>query len=967
MGACLPQARVKLGGLIEDYVQPRRQLDAIPWRSRLEMLGPSSSQCRHGRACSRDALVHGVVDCRGGAAEAWDTLWEMVAEPSGHLRSMRSSRVTDTVPGEVGGLLERDEILSVLHELLTAVRSSSQGRLVFVSGEAGVGKTALLRRFCETQDERVRILWGECEPLRAPRPLGPLIDVGELTAGELGQLLASDARPHEIAAALLRELQRRPPTVLVIEDVHWADEATLDVLALLGRRLSRVPALVLASFREDELDHASQLGLVLGELAGRPRRLKLVPLSEQGVRELAEPHAVDAKALYLKTGGNPFFLTETLAAGGEGIPDTVRDAVLARAARCSADGRRLLDAVAIVPGRVELWLLEAIAAGTITGLEECAASGMVRRAEGGVAFRHELAREAVEGSVTPDRWLALHRAALAALATPPSGEPDPARLAHHADAIGDGEQVLRWAPQAGAQAASAGAHREAVAQYTRALGFADPLPGHERAELLERCAHECFLTNRFGEAIDALERAISARREVGDQLRLGEAMCSLAWVLHKSGRTPEADVVAGEAVALLEPLGDGRELARAYAARAQVCLVLSDLDGTVAWGERAIVLAERFADTETVVHALNTVGTRMLGHGLPEGGERLQRSLILARQAGLEAEVGRAFNNLVSGALTCRAYGLAERYIDDGIEYCGERGLDLWRQYLLANSLKLDLDRGRWGQAADTASQLLSDPTCAPAARVEALVTLARVRARNGDSGVREPLEDALELARPTGELQALEGVAVARAEAAWLDGRPGDVAQATDDTFALALKRDVRWVAGELACWRWRAGIEDQIPSGSIADAYALSIAGDWATAAQRWRELGCPYEEALALGEADNEPALRQALEQLQALGSRPAAAIVARKLRERGARGLPRGPRPRTRQNPAGLTARELDVLLLLAEGLRNAQIAERLVVSEKTVDHHVSSVLRKLAVRTRGEAGAEAARLGLLGPR
>ena len=263
--------------------------------------------------------------------------------------------------------------------------------------------------------------------------------------------------------------------------------------------------------------------------------------------------------------------------------------------------------MAIVPGRVELWLLEAIVGGTIAGLEECAASGMVRPADGGVAFRHELAREAVEGSVTPDRWLALHRAALAALAAPPSGEPDPARLAHHAEAISDGEQVLRWAPQAGARAASAGAHREAVAQYTRALGFADPLPAHERAELLERCAHECFLTNRFGEAIDALERAISSRREVGDQLRVGEAMCSLAWVLHKSGRTPEADVVAGEAVALLEPLGDGRQLARAYAARAQVCLVLSDLDGTVEWGERAIELAERFADTETVVRALNSI------------------------------------------------------------------------------------------------------------------------------------------------------------------------------------------------------------------------------------------------------------------------------------------------------------------------------------------------------------------------
>jgi DNA-binding NarL/FixJ family response regulator len=168
----------------------------------------------------------------------------------------------------------------------------------------------------------------------------------------------------------------------------------------------------------------------------------------------------------------------------------------------------------------------------------------------------------------------------------------------------------------------------------------------------------------------------------------------------------------------------------------------------------------------------------------------------------------------------------------------------------------------------------------------------------------------------------------------------------------------------GELASWRWRAGIEEP-PPDNAAEPYAVQIAGDWERAAQLWTDLGCPYEAALALADAEEEELLRRALDELQYLGARPAAAIVARRLRARGATGLPRGPRPTTEVNPVGLTTREMEVLALVAQGLRNAEIAERLVLAEKTVDHHVSAILRKLDVRTRGQASAEAIHLGLIG--
>ena len=128
-------------------------------------------------------------------------------------------------------------------------------------------------------------------------------------------------------------------------------------------------------------------------------------------------------------------------------------------------------------------------------------------------------------------------------------------------------------------------------------------------------------------------------------------------------------------------------------------------------------------------------------------------------------------------------------------------------------------------------------------------------------------------------------------------------------------------------------------------------------------WRAIGCPYEAALALADADEEDALRRALDELQQLEARPAAARVIRRLRELGARGLPRGPHPATRRNAGGLTPREQQVLELVAEGLRNTEIAERLVLSTRTVDHHVQAIIRKLGVRTRVEASAAAIRLGL----
>jgi AAA ATPase domain len=280
-------------------------------------------------------------------------------------------------------LLERADNLAALNDLLAGVESSRHGRLVLLGGEAGVGKTALLRAFCESQPKAVRILRGACEPLYTPHPLAPLLDVGAAIGGQFQDAVEAGARPHLVAAAVLAELRIRPPTLLVLEDLHWADEATLDVIALLATRIASAPALVVGSFRDDELDAAPQLRWLLGEVVRRPGRLKVERLSPAAVAELAAPHGLDAEELFRSTGGNPFFVTEVLAAGAERVPTTVRDAVLARAARLTRPGQTMLEAVAVVPQRAEVWLLEALADGALAGIDECVNSGMLRSEPGG--------------------------------------------------------------------------------------------------------------------------------------------------------------------------------------------------------------------------------------------------------------------------------------------------------------------------------------------------------------------------------------------------------------------------------------------------------------------------------------------------------------------------------------------------------------------------------------------------------
>jgi hypothetical protein len=359
-------------------------------------------------------------------------------------------------------LLERDEPLAVLETRLAEAKTGV-GSVVLVAGEAGVGKTSVARHFCAVHQQDAHVWWGACDALNTPRPLGPLYDIARLAGGELAALMASDASRHERFSGFLSALDSPlRPVIAVVEDVHWADDATRDMLIYLARRVDNTHAVVVVTFRDDEVGTEHPLRAVLGHVSSLPstHRVSLSPLSAAAVAELAGPGS-DAERVYRVTGGNPFFVTELVAAGADTVPRTVGDAVLTRAAQLTPAGRAALEAASIAPDQVELDLVRALVGDQVHGIDECVQVGLLLGGGRTVRFRHELARLAVEQSISATRVPELHSRALGYLTLHP--ETAVARLAYHADQAGDRDAILRYAPAAAEQASRLGAHHEAAA------------------------------------------------------------------------------------------------------------------------------------------------------------------------------------------------------------------------------------------------------------------------------------------------------------------------------------------------------------------------------------------------------------------------------------------------------------------------------------------------------------------------
>jgi DNA-binding CsgD family transcriptional regulator/tetratricopeptide (TPR) repeat protein len=861
-------------------------------------------------------------------------------------------------------ILEREPFLRDLRAWLEDA-AAGRGRMAFVAGEAGIGKTVLVRLFVQAVEGLARVAMGQCDPLSTPRVLGPLVDAADVIGREIGRLIDVGAPQtrlfHGTLAALAAD---RRPTILVLEDVHWADEGTLDLLRFLGRRIASVRAMVMATYREDEVGPNHPLTTVLGDLATAEgvRRLSVPPLTAASVEVLARGSDLDPRELHRLTGGNPFFVTECLAARTQAVPVTVRDAVLARSARLSPAARRVLDAAAVIGSPAELDILRGVAGEDYPAVAEVLSSGMLRGGDQAVSFRHELARRAVLDALTPERAGEVHRGVLRALLD--HSRADPARRAHHAEAAGDRAMTVRYAAEAGRRASQLGAHREATAQYARALRAAQAVTAAARADLLEAFAEESGMVDHVGDTLSALDEAIAIRRNARDGLREAVDLTRRSVYAIRAGRNDEGEENIQAAFDLLAAHPPGAELARAYRAYAYMRMLNRDNAEAVAWAERAIRLAHDVNDVTTLVGAHNALGSALILSGdTARGVEHLEHSRRMAEDAGLTHDAAVAYVNLGSASGEVFQLAQADRYFREGLAYCIDHDIDQSRYYLLAWRALSHLYQGRWDEAERDARSVVGVAHASVISRITALIALGRVLTRRGDPAARAALDEALALTGRTATLQRVAPVRAARAEAAWLGGDHARAAEEASPGYELAAKHRHPWFGGELAYWLWTTGGLETVPEW-LAEPHALQLAGRSEDAAAAWERLGCPFEQARALSHSSDEDALRRAHRIFDHLGARPMATLVARRLRAAGVRNIPRGPRPATRTHPSGLTPREVEIVTLLADGLRNPEIARRLYLSAKTVDHHVSSILAKLGVRSRAEVVREAVRLGLL---
>ncbi len=768
---------------------------------------------------------------------------------------------------------------------------------------------------------------------------------------------------EQLFAYLFEKLSApNPLTLVVLEDLHWADEATLDFVRFIGHRIQRTRSLILATYRDDEIAPSHLLRAVLGELTGRhSARIRVPPLSLAAVEQLARGTTRDPQLVYDVTSGNPFFVRELLAAPTDTVPETVRDAVLARLRHCSPPAREVAELVSLLPGRTALWLARALLGDVGAAADEATDRGLLRYHDTALAFRHELGRRAVESTLPRGRARELHQAILKHLIERQS---DLSQIVHHAVNAEDEPAILEYAPRAATEAATAGSHREAAAHLATAIGHSRALSPPERATLLELHATECDLTNQVSAALDSATQALAIWRDGGDLEAQARMLLMIGMQQWKSGQKARADRPVAEAISLLEMLPPSPALAMAYSARSQRAMTGHQVPEALEFGQRALELAERFQDNSVRAHALNNIGCALLISNAASGIAKLEESLAVALDNNLHDHAGRSYANLVSMAVDHHLAIVAARYIPEGSEYCEVHEVHDCLSYIRAYAAHFELNAGHWNEAAQLAGRLIERHSLPIAQRLPAQVVLGLVRARRGDPGAEQLLDEAMRMAQPTGELQRIGRIAAASAEAAWYRGdTPRTAEQACLGLRAAVGKHDT-WLVGQLAFWASRSDPTLHVPS-DIAEPYALMIAGDWQAAADAWQALNMPYERALALAEGPEE-ALRESLGLLEQLGAGPLGAIVRRRLRERGVRGLPRGPRASTRENPAGLTSREIQVLTLLVRGHTNTELANRLHVSIRTVDHHVSSILEKLDVRSRTEAVAAAFGLGIVKP-
>jgi len=862
-------------------------------------------------------------------------------------------------------LIERAGPLSLLRSKFEDV-SAEEGHCIIVNGEAGIGKTSLVRAFCQGIKEKATIYLGTCDALFTPRPLAPLYDI-------IWQLLPSFSQlsPHiEDRVNLFTQFfhslgSQDGTTILVFEDIHWADEATLDFIKFLARRITRIHCLFILTYRDDEVHALHPLRNLLGQLPSHSfTRLQPAPLSKDAVSKLASEKGYNGEDVYSISAGNPFYVNEILASYSPGIPENIKDSILSVYHRLDDKTRRLWEILSVQPTGFEVDYLEKIEPQYDTSLAPCLEAKILLLKNGRLFFKHELYRRTIETALSPFLRIALHKTVLQRFRDNFERNGEIYRIIHHAKNANEHGLVVHFAPLAARQAASLGAHLEASRLYFSAIEYFQGDDKDMLAGFYESYAYECYLTNRVGEAIVYQTRATNIWKDKENLEKRGHTLWFLSRLWWFDGNRRQSEACAQQAIDLLADRPSSTAKAMAFSNMSQLKMLSDKAVECIFWGNKAIDLAKELDDRETLCHALNNVGTvqMRIPSNKQKGIDLLQQSLGIALANGYQEHAARAYTNLGSDAVRIKDYPFAAKIIEEGLRYCEERELGSWQTYMLSWKAKLLLDTGKWEEAAGIAADLIGKSDHASIVKVGALVVAGTIKMRKGEPDALPTLLKARTKAFESMELQRILPALAALLEYEWVTGEDHVERTALEYAIGLIGQPGRLRESSEFEFWLFKVR-KQVLPMHETEKGYRANNPKMALEAAAGWQRLGCPYEQALLLFEGDAD-SKKEAISIVHRLGAQAIYEKMKDEMRGSGITGIPRGLRKTTQSNPAQLTDRELGVLRLLKEGLQNKEIGSRLFISAKTVDHHISSILFKLEVNSRARAVQEATRLQII---
>jgi DNA-binding CsgD family transcriptional regulator len=667
--------------------------------------------------------------------------------------------------------------------------------------------------------------------------------------------------------------------------------------------------------------------------------------------------------VYGISGGNPFYVNEILASYSPGIPDNIKDAILSVYNLQPKKTKQVWEILSVLPTGFELKYLEKMCPSYAEGVAHSLDSKILILGKGTIFFKHELYRRTIESSLSPLVRLALNKKILSLFLENFEQNQEIERIVHHAKNANEYELVTCYAPLAARHAASVGAHTEASKLYLSAIEYYKGADKNKLIELYELYAYECYLTGKNKNAIIYTTKSLNLWKEKNDQEKIGNSMWFLSRLWWFEGKQEQAESYAVQAIEVLDNQPSSKAKAMAYSNMSKLKMSMDLTGESLLWGEKAIAIAQEVDDQETVSSALNSIGSALMLNGptLQKGIGLIQQSLEIALKNSYHEHAARAYTSLVSIGVSKKEYKIAKKALDEGLLYCEEKDINSQKLYMLSYQSRLNLETGNWKEACTVAGNLLKNEDLFPILKICGLTILATIKIRKGDQGALPLLLEAKVLAFETMELQRIIPALLALLEYEWITGESYIEMDALSRTVNRIVELGKFSKKSRFYFWLRRTGKDYLLPEEkheSDEESNLTTVAEE----ASLWENWGCPYEHALALFEgtiADKKNALMM----VRALGADAVYEKLKLEMRTSGIKSIPRGIRKTTGSNSAHLTERELGILQLLKEGMQNKEIANRLFISAKTVDHHISAILFKLDVKSRAKAVREALSMGI----